>query len=71
MLVFFSAPVLLRCVISAGSGGNAIAAVRPHEGFYLRNNMWLADARTFVSLVRYLFQPDGQTTVTTNIVVNG
>jgi hypothetical protein len=65
-------PVLFRC-LNPGDGSNAdtISALKPHDGFYLRNNMWLADARTFVSLVRYLFQPDPSTTITTNIVVNG
>ena len=63
--------MLFRCVLPGiiGSDDDAMA-VRPRDGFYLRNNLWMADARTFVSLVHYLFQPDPPTLVTTN-VVNG
>ncbi len=47
----------------------ASSATSPARGsFYIRNGMWLADAKTVANLVQYLLQPDIPLPVATNIV---
>jgi hypothetical protein len=52
---------------ATGMASPLAAPARP--GFYSRNKLWLADARTLTHMFSYLLRPEIE--VKTNLVVNG
>jgi hypothetical protein len=61
---------LVRLAVQPSTQSAALVAL-PHaqDGFYFRNRMWLADARTIANVMSYLFRPE--LSAKTNLVVNG
>lgn len=75
MLLFLTASARFsrRMLAGAGSGSTTpvatTAMLNGHHGFYFRDGIWLADAKTLVNMVRYLLERDPM--ATTNVVANG